>query len=224
MASYARSALKTSVLSETGLVGTDVIDDTELNAQVERATAELYDLLVAANGERYFVTTSGNLTITNVATNTLTPPTFYRIHKLQKLDGGEWRSVPEVEFGDMDRATRRSWVLIGSTVHVVPASESLGTYRVWYTPRFAGYANDAATFDGINGFERYVIAKCCVWVAGYTEADASLWLAELGALTKRIEEMRTNRAAAGPRRWRQTRVNRWKHMDRGLPGDDEHLP
>jgi hypothetical protein len=81
---------------------------------------------------------------------------------------------------------------------IVPIPSSGQTIRVWYAPRLSYLLNDADVFDGVSGWEEYIVVDCCIKALAKEESDTSVFMAQKAALLQRIEEAAANRDIGEP--------------------------
>lgn len=191
----------TSVLTEvrqrTHYEQSQFVTDAELTAWINRSLAELYDLLVTAY-DGYQVSQADS---TIASGNTFAvPATFY------KLLGVDWlvsspdqlQKLPRVGWGDRNTG-QTGYDLRGATVVILPYSWAAGkTFRLYYVPVVTQLVNPADTFDGVSGWEEYVIVDVCLKVLAKAERDPSLFLQAKQAMLDRIQAHAKNRDAGEP--------------------------
>lgn len=149
---------------------------------VNGAAAELYDLLVSARGHEYYTTDSaaaltGAGIVAGTAAYTL-PTDFYQLLSIRlEWSAGQFEEM--VPAGVRERTdyanltywapfTPKAYRLRGTqtasaqTIDIFPTPTSAVTARVRYIPAFALLANDTATFDGVNGWEKLIALKAAI--------------------------------------------------------------
>jgi hypothetical protein len=136
-----------------------------LNAFANEAIAELYDILVEKDDDR-FVTSTVLATAINVDSVAL-PGGFYELRKLEIVDGtsqsGYRRLRPcAVDSKHLFSTARlygkmyRYW-LNAYQVTLVPTPQAVESLRLYYVPVAPTLVNDADILDGWNGYEELVI-------------------------------------------------------------------
>lgn len=214
------------IRTEAGLTGSTAVTDTEITALVNSAWPELYDMLVGAYGHDYYAK-SGTFT-TVAGTRAYALPTgggvgtdIYKILGVSLTIDGDTFPIDAVDFHHRDvgltnsspwrtRLVRPGYRYHGSELWLVPPPDDVYTVTVHWLP-CATTVSAGQSIDGVNGWERYIVAWCVARLLAAEESDPSVWLAELASLTQRITTMAQSRVADGPdqvvrRRRRRTRL------------------
>lgn len=178
------------------------ITNTELNSYINASIAELYDLLVKAYDADYYLTSS---TVTGVA-STLEyslPNDFYKMKGLDREDGTPVKKFLFAKRNNGGLKYRlRSSKLRFSDYPVVGE-----VFTLWYIPKPTELSADADTFDGINGWEEYVIVDAAIKMRTKEETDTTDLKMEKQALKSRIEDMSQDRDTGEPERIADVRDN-----------------
>lgn len=215
--------LRTQIRYRTNQESTTFVTDSELTDYINQSTRELYDLLVAAY-EDYFTTATSFTIAGGASTKTLTDIVAAGVYKVLGLDWqyetGLFETLPQWHFGDRNRDTRRSYRVIGGAIHILPTTLAPGTYKLWAIPYFTALSADGDVFDGISGWDEYVIVDASIKVRDKAEEDPSVLIAQKGELLKRIQAMAQNRAAGEHQSIRDVRYLARTRYDR----DDILLP
>lgn len=210
---------------------TDRFPDVDLREYANQSIATLWDELVRARGQSYYQKSS-TLTLTPPvapADATYSMPTdFYQLLAVYWLSGGE--KIPLTPFEQHERVgvdldyedcfpryrLAGQIATDGALIEFDPVPSSTQSVKVYYVPTALRYAangsGDATGFDGINGWEMYVVWDVASQVIGEEERDPSFALAQLARITSRIQGLAPHRDAGGVERvvdWRvQTDVDR----------------
>lgn len=184
--------------------------DANLLFEINNSIAELYDKLVAANADYYESTNDFN--IVSGTDSYALPSDFYKAVGVSvKRNDGTYFPMKKYNRSDRHewslyryRANAREYVeyrIRGSNIIFNPTpnwTETAGV-RMYYIPAPTKLVNDGDTFDGISGWEDWVVYDCCVkLVGGYEEGDASYFEKMLARLDQRIDEMAQTRDYAEP--------------------------
>lgn len=177
------------------------VTDAELTNYINGSIQELYDVLVSKS-EDYFVTSA---TITTDGTNKTynLPSTFYKLLGVDYLLNGISTSMQRFVFHDRNRFYQNARVLryriVGSTIRFepLPAPQDI---TVWFIPAFTKLVADGDTFDGVNGWEEYVILDSAIKVLNKEESDPSPLMAEKAEALKRIDDLSKIRDQSFPER------------------------
>ncbi len=81
---------------------------------------------------------------------------------------------------------------------IIPLPPGGRTIRVLYAPRFVPLVNDVDVFDGINGWEEYVVADVMIKVLNKEESDVSVPAAIKRDLLERIKDIADTRDIGSP--------------------------
>lgn len=185
---YTRLELRTVIRQRADMVNSLFVTDAEFNTYIDQSYAWLYDLLVGAYGEDYFVsnvdfTTTVNTTFYSFATIAL--DTFYKLHGIGLLEG----NGHEIILQKYMQGQR------GDTTNLPEAGKII---RVYYIPAPSKLASDAATVDGVSGWEELIIVDCAIKAKDKEESDTQVLMQEREYLLLRIEQMSQNRDANMP--------------------------
>jgi hypothetical protein len=192
-------SVRTQVRQRTHYETSKFLDDTtELNVWINEAYRELYDLLVAQFQGSFYYSTQD---FTIASGNTFSVPAdFYH------LTGIDWiitapdqlQTLRRVMFGERN-AGRQGYDLRGNTVTLLPYNWPAGkTFRLYYVPAPASLVIDGDTFDGVNGFEEYVVVDTCIKVCAKSGEDAGIFGAQKAAMIERIAAMASQRDEGEP--------------------------
>lgn len=196
------------------LTGTDFfVSEPELISYINQSYFELYDLIVAAFGNNYYVQTPYQFTTDGSAAMYALPSDFYKLLGVDlSLSGGtpgSWLTVRGFEFNDRNRysvpnfqafygVTNLRFRLNGNYLWLTPTPASGQVMQLWYIPKLATLDALATTADGISGWTEYIICDAAMKCLQKEESDVSVLMAEKQALMKRIEAMAENRNAGPP--------------------------
>lgn len=191
--------LRTEVRNR-GEIRSVYVSDSELNTYINQSIAELYDLLCSMSPD-FYLTTSDISVVANTDSYAL-PATFYRLRaiayvrtstdiiSLKRMMLNERFGWPPT-VGSGPETTR--YRVTGSNVIFAPIPQWTGTVRLYFIAAPTKLSADGDTFDGISGWEEYVVVdalmKC--WVK--EESDISPLMAQKAALKARIESMAYDR-------------------------------
>lgn len=152
----------------------------EWNGLINDSAAELYDLLVDAY-EDYFKSTYSFATTANTANYTL-PADFYKFLGLEQVTGTNQTITCE----PFEYAERNHYQLYNSAGI---------TFNLDYVPACPLLVADTDTFDGVNGWEEYIVIDAAIKARIKEESDVTDLGAQKAAMAKRIEDSAPNRDA-----------------------------
>lgn len=201
--------LKTRCLEAADMVGSSFVGSAELEAAINLAVAELYDLCVAAYGPAYF---ASSFTVDTVAGQDYVPlagllfgSDFYQLLGIDAAIDGEPVTLHPFAFAARNRAGTDTgqpqlYRLHAQKILLSPIPDAVYTLTVHYVPVAPTLSAGGATttLDGINGWEQYVIASVAAVLLAKEESDPGVWLAIKADVRRRIESMSHNRDAGAP--------------------------
>lgn len=205
MALVQLQTLRTRVRQACDMENSPFVSDAELTTYVNESADELYDLLVAAY-EDYFTTSSTFTTVSGTETVTL-PSDFYKLIGVDiQVDGVNWKSL--LPFNVKERNTFRNaptvllpsvfdtryWLKAG-VLHLLPVPTSALAGKLWYVPQRTQLVNNTDAFDGVNGWEAYIVQDCAAKCAAKEEGDPSPYIAQRARIEERIRRLSSHRDA-----------------------------
>lgn len=202
-------AVRLAAQQKADMVNSAFISKQEWNDYINKSYAALYDLLIQAYADDYYVASPFSIT-TDSRTPALynLPSNFYKLLGVDLAINGTdtWATITKHLFSQRNRNSyntnnsvignpRLKYRLVGNQVSF-PGAGSSRTLRLWYIPRPTALLADYHVLDGISGWEEYVILDAAIKALGKEESDASLLLAQKQEITTRIEAAKNNRDAA----------------------------
>lgn len=179
-----------------------VVTDDELNRFINQSIKEWYDLLIESADQEFFAV-SAILNLTGVDYYLL-PPDFYRLLGVDYAPsfGSRWQPVGSFRFQDRLRydgvqvLAGPKYRLAGNTIVFVPTSTT-GLARVWYIPQTTELTADTDTFDGMNGWEEYVVVDAAIKCLEKEQTDSSELRARKAEIKSRVQSLAAKRDAGG---------------------------
>jgi hypothetical protein len=183
----------------------------ELDDLINSACQELYDILVS-RFEDYYLEDPVSFSISSPADTVTLPANFYKLRGVDLQNaGGQWAPLKPFMFEERN--------LLQNPIIYTPTGLAQGMYRVrknllqilgtgdnpiqgrlWYIPAFTRLVNAADTFDGVNGWERYVVVTVAIAMKSKEESDTTTLEAEKARLFDRINNLANNRDEGNPQR------------------------
>lgn len=172
--------LRTLVRQRADQVNGTAVTDAELTSWINQSATQLWDMLVGARGCAYYESNSNTTTgtITSSATTLTLPATFYKLSRLVAVVNDREYLLDSYTNSEVD----------GST-----APTQSTAVKLYYVPCFTDLSGDSDTFDGINGWEEWVVADVARKVKIKFEEDPMPLLQELADLNARITKLKTPR-------------------------------
>lgn len=200
------------------------VSDDQLREEINQSIAELYDKLVASSQDYY-----EDEQLINVVAGTASyalPSDYYKTIGVDvKRSDNSYQSLRKYNISERNNydiygtaGVNREWSLYrvrGGNLTIIPEpnwTEVEGIKHI-YIPTPPSLTNADDTFDGIAGWEDWVVYDCCVKIiGGKEEGDASQFERLLGKLNSRIENMATHRDVGNPDSIRDTDVEDRQRM------------
>jgi hypothetical protein len=205
------SDLRTAARQRADMENSQFISDDELNSYINLSAAELYDLIVGSYEEYYLK--SYNVAVSPNTDTYPLPSDFYKLKGVDLVVDPAGNAVTLKPFIFAERNAylfTPTWNIVGlaylryhiqgGNIRFVPVPSSYETIKLWYTPTLKLLVNDTDKFDGIDGWEEYIITDAAIKMLQKEESDPSVLLAQKAALIQRINGMAPNRDASAPER------------------------
>jgi len=188
--------MKTRARQRADMENSTFIKESELNFYINDSLAELYDILVQKFGANYYLKQFTITTAPGVLEYDL-PVDFYKINGVDLVRGNSDSNLTLKPFMFIERNSRTffdnyRYRLLGNKIHFLDPDASR-EILVWYVPISERLVLDTDTFDGINGYEEYVIIDAAIKMKEKEESDIQGLLVSKQMMNKRIEEAAENR-------------------------------
>lgn len=198
----------------------DFVTDTELTRMVNQSIRELYDLLLEALGQEFFYTT-GTISVVAGTTAYNLPTTFYQLLGVDvSLGAGDYMALRPFSFHERNEEmsgfgwgypVAARYRIMGTQIHFRPTPTQAETVLVHYIPYPTSLSGDSDTFDGINGWEEYVIVDVAAKMIEKEEGDAAPLYKRKQELMARIQGQAAKRDAGFPDRVIDIHANTWRY-------------
>ena len=205
--------------------------DQEMVSMVSQSYKELYDKIVTAYGDDYYVATPYTYTTGQNQQLYPLPPDFYKLLlcevALNPQDPNSYVTLKQFNMIQknlfnypnqytMYGITNIRYRLNGTNLMIVPQTQGGQTLRIWYAPRPNQLINQTDLLDGVAGWEEYVVAYVCIKMLGKEESETSLFMAQKAEMSKRLDEMSKNRNLGEPQ---TVSDSKYRNFAWGDPGD-----
>jgi hypothetical protein len=155
------------------------IQDDELTDYVNSSAQELYDLMVASFEDYYF---QELFTTLAPQQDTITLPTnFYKLRGIDEVINAQFR------------VTVKPYMWLERNTYIYPVGGR--NLALYWIPKMPVLVNDNDTFDGMNGFEQYIVTDVARKILMKEESDVQAFLLEKEEIKNRIKGMAANRNA-----------------------------
>lgn len=199
--------LKTQSRLRADKVGSSFIQDTELVGYINNSACELYDLLVGAYGNDYFLKSKAFTTVGGTSDYAL-PTDFYKMTGIDYLIGPQNAlTLRPYQFAERNKYRIGTYwnAIIGAagprykinpaTISFLPIPDGAYNLEMWYVPACPLLVADIDTFDGINGWEEFIIIDAAIKMLQKEESDTGLLEKQKMMIMGRINQMAENRDA-----------------------------
>lgn len=228
--------LRAQAQQRSDMVNSNFVTVPEWNENITQGHKELFDGLIAAYGNDYYIarpftyTTSGTidpnfqasvyplpqnfykLTLCEVALNPQDPNSWVTLRQYERIQQNLWNFPNVYTFYGL---TNLRYRLTGNQLQIVPIPSAGQTVRIWFVPRPIRLVADTDLIDGISGWEEYVILFAAIKALKKEESDAQAAAleADLNAMRQRLEAMAANRNVAEPQRVSDSRTRNFGWSD-----------
>ncbi len=208
------SDLKTRSREAADMVGSSFVEDPELTRYINASAQELYDLLIASYGQEYYLSEQAIPIVSGTDKYTLATD-FYKLVGVDLVlsagASGEAVTLQPYMFSERNKylnsyvssfsnngAVRAKYRLQNDTIKLIPEPSGGFSLKVHYIPAMAKFVSDVDTFDGVNGWEEYIVVDAAIKMLRKEESDITALTFEKRELTERIEAMANSRDAGNP--------------------------
>ncbi len=187
----------------------------ELNDWINEAIMELVDLVMGINEDWYLSLTPAAITVVAGTQNYSLPSDFYKAVrvKVQSDSGDNWYNMRQFNKGMLDADLEgiskvdSFYRIVGlDTIRIEPNPTWSGNVRVWYLFVPGGLAADGDEFNGIFGWEEFVVLSVLLRTKQKDDEDITSTAALLGAQTERILSRAKDRDVGEPDKVRDVRT------------------
>lgn len=197
------------------------ITDAELARSINRHLRSLYNKLIIARGDDYYVVQVA-FTVAAGVQFVPVPPDFFQLTTLTASIGGVVADVPK--FGPKDIAAlltsgasvaawRCFYRLCAAGLELLPVPSVALEMVLYYVPRCPELVLPGDTFDGFNGWEDWACYGAAIDALNKEESfeQSGALAAARGVLDQQIQALAGNRDAGRPESVQDTRRD-WAHV------------
>lgn len=182
--------------------------DGALVTRIAQAYKYLYNLLVSRFEGQYFNESAQIVTTTNVDEYDL-PDDFYKLVGVDELRGNNPRDAMTLRPRDWNSRNRLNsavlrtqfsayrYLLRAGKIRFLPVPDGATTFTLWYVPA-PPVLTESDSFDGIAGFEDYIVQDVCCYVRKKQDLDDSLFQRDKAVAEKMVLDMAAERDAGFP--------------------------
>lgn len=210
--------IKQRAREEADMENSGFIKDSELLSYINASAQNLYDHLIMKFGADYFVNDDPYLFTTDSENTPVDlPDDFYKCVGVDvKISNTEFVTMKPFMFAERNKYnnslingyngfTHARYRIMGNKIRFMPRSQGGFQVQVWYIPAFEKLVSDTDTFDGINGYEEYVIVDAAIKMLSKEESDPSVLMARKAEILRHIQEIADNRDISMPQKVQDVR-------------------
>jgi len=209
MASVTLLELRNRSRQRADMVNSKFVTDAELNTYVNASNAELYDILINSRGENYFVLSYNFTTSINQDTYAL-PSDFYKLMGVDFVTSST-QAITLKAFRWQERNRFREpfynvrnynlmYQVRGDDLVFIPTPNGSQQIRLWYIPLPQELTLDTDSFNGINGYEEYVVIDAAIKMRVKEESPVEELLLAKESMRQRILSASAGRDSGEPAR------------------------
>ena len=210
------SALRKQAQQRADMEDTSFVSDAEWNTYINRGIQKLHNILVGEFAEDYLIK-SDTIDITPGTNEYDLFDDFYKLRGVETVEGTNtirtlyrfnWaeRNIYNNVYSTYDFLAADRYRIVGDKL-VFTSVPSGTTIKVWYNPTTTDLSNDTDTFDGINGFDEYVVLdaarKATLKEESFQLSDRLA--AEQQVMEKMVKDFASNRDSNEPARIQRRR-------------------
>lgn len=190
--------------------------DAEIEAKIQSSAKELDGKIVTAWGDKRRFAEVDLTTTVNQAWVVL-PSDFFRLYKVGWVNGDAVHRLRPMDDSEDWTVTTANWSacppvyeIRNEQLWLAPTPTSIYTLRLHYCPVLPDVADPAAPFNGVNGWEEWVISDVAIKLLLEEEGDVSDLERHLGRQERRIIEQAPRRDVERPHTVQRVRRRRWR--------------
>lgn len=195
-----------------------LITDAQWKEYVNKSKDSLYDMLISAYSDEYYVTTYTFNTVVGTTSYAL-PATFYKLISCSLKSGDDYLRLKKFSYQDRNRNSylpyrsnlfkfRYEYRVSGDNIVLDPVPSANDTIELIYIPKAVNLVNDNDVLEGFNGWEEYIILDVAIKALRKEESDTSDLERDLFRLTDRLEKMADSRDIGQPAKIIDTSTSR----------------
>jgi hypothetical protein len=215
------STLTANAMDRADMVNSNYISASQWTNYINASIQELYDLLTSKYEFYYMKVPAYQFTTDGTSQFYSMPTDFYKLYGVDLIlfpNAGNnpisFITLKNFPFAERNKyaipnyqtyfgVTNLQYCLTQTTpaqLMFIPIPAGGQVIQIWYCPRFTPLVNGTDTFDGINGYEEYVIIDAAIKARIKEESDVQELLMAKAAMVARIESIAANRDAGAPSR------------------------
>jgi hypothetical protein len=219
---------------KANMTNSNIVSDTELNLYINESIGELYDMLVKAYGNDYFLDGYSMNTAADQSDYPL-PSDFYKLAGIDITHSGEKYSLLRFNFNERNVYTNtyvtRSGVpyyryrLIGGDLKLLPTPDSAYPLTIWYIPQVDKLSRDNhhLSLNIISTWADYIVIDAAIKMLGKAlsmgnqgaQVTLQTLMGQKAGMMQRLTEMAEARDFGQPETITDTAKASWDYWDEG---------
>lgn len=202
--------LVSSAKDRANMEKSTLITDAQWKEYVNKSKDSLYDLLISAYSDEYYVTTY-TFSVVGGTSEYALPSDFYKLISCSLKSGQEYMPLKKFSYQSRNRNDyypyrsnrfnlRYEYRISGSNIILDPVPSSNDTIELIYIPMAVNLSADGDLLKGFNGWEEYIIIDVAIKALRKEESDTTELERDLMRLTERLDRMADQRDIGQPAR------------------------
>ena len=182
---------------------------TELTRDINASILKFWRLAAKLCPERFHSETPQAVAVVSGTASYALATDCFKVTGVDVQDGSYWHALRKFNFAERNSGQQGSagkrdirWRIMGTNLLLAPTPKFTGAIRVYYMPLPEELEDDADTFDGIAGYEEYVILDVILKHKSRDEDDYALTAGQIGAIEADMQATASDLDDAEPDRVR----------------------
>lgn len=202
--------LRNSAKDRSNMENSTLINDAQWNEYINKSKDALYDLLISAYADEYYIKTPAY--VFSLVSGTLAyalPTDFYKMISVYLKTGTDYFALNKFSNQRRNRNNyfpyrteligfRYDYRVSGENILFDPLPTTTDQIELNYIPLATNLAADIDTLKGFNGWEEYIILDVAIKAMRKEESDTQDLERDLMRITERLEKMSDSRDIGHP--------------------------
>jgi hypothetical protein len=200
--------LRTSAKDRANMEKSTLVSDAQWTEYINKSKDSLYDLLISAYNDEYYVSTNTFSLVSGTDSYAL-PSDFYKAIAVSLKSGNDYLRLRKFSFQDRLRnefypnlsdkwSSNYTYRITGNNVLFNPTPSSTSQIELVYIPLAVNLSSDSDALKGFNGWEEYIIIDAAIKALRKEETDTQELERDLARITIRLQEMADSRDIGQP--------------------------
>lgn len=202
--------LRTSAKDRANMEKSTLVTDAQWTEYINKSKDALYDLLISAYNDEYYVTTNVFSLVSGTASYAL-PSDFYKAISVSLKSGNDYLRLNKFSYQSRNRnnffpyrnnrwSLRYSYRISGNNILFDPIPATTSEVELVYIPFAVNLSSDSDSLKGFSGWEEFIIIDAAIKALRKEETDTQELERDLARLTMRLQEMADSRDIGQPAR------------------------